>query len=461
MQKLENNILNFLLQYNIQEKFKIILAGFSGGADSTSLLFALNNVIKNNKLNIKIIALHLNHNQRGVESDNDEKFCLDFSKNLNIDFYSHKLKSNKKLSELEAREQRYNFFKTMALECNTNALFLAHNKDDNIETFFYRTLKGTSTYGLKCILPFRKDENLQIFRPLLNTNRVDIEEYLKFHKLTYVNDKTNFQSFFLRNYIRNKMTKHFLYINHNYQNAVSNLIRTINDNEDFLDKVLNDSLKKIILNCDETFPKYKTTNFLELDKAIKNRLIAQLLKENKIDWNYKKIDEICYFIQKNSTLKNGKIMSISNNLFLFSNNSYFYLLKKENKSDECCYINDFEKIYTFENYKIFFKKLEKIPNIFPKENENCAIVSFDEVTSPFCIRYRQNGDVIKPFGFSEGSMKLKKYFINRGVLKHNRDKIVLLAKDNEILWAKNVGLSDKLKVYKHSKKIYEIVIEKV
>ena len=111
MQTLENTIFNFINQYQIEKKYKSILVGFSGGADSTSLLYALNNVIKKNKINLQIVAIHLNHNQRGVESDKDEKFCSDLCKNLNIDFYSYKLNSNKKLSELEARNERYNFFK--------------------------------------------------------------------------------------------------------------------------------------------------------------------------------------------------------------------------------------------------------------------------------------------------------------------------------------------------------------
>ena len=111
MQTIENIILNFINQYQVEKNYKVILVGFSGGADSTSLLLALSNIIKKNKLNIKIIAIHLNHNQRGIESDNDEKFCFELCKKLNIDFYSHKLSSNKKLSELDARNERYNFFK--------------------------------------------------------------------------------------------------------------------------------------------------------------------------------------------------------------------------------------------------------------------------------------------------------------------------------------------------------------
>ncbi len=465
MQTIENTIFNFIEKYQVDKKHKIPLVGFSGGADSTSLLFALNNVIKNNNLDLKLVAVHLNHNQRGVESDKDEKFCFDMCQNLNIDFYSYKLKSNKKLSELEAREARYSFFKTVSEKYNTTCIFLAHNQNDNVETFFYRTLKGTSPAGLKCILPYRKNDNLEIYRPMLDIKRIHIENYLKLNKINFVNDCTNSQSDFSRNYIRNEMKTHFLHINKNYENAVSNLINIINLQEDFLDKTLNEKMKDILtFDSNELIlnnKKYNTKEFINLNLALKTKLVSQILQENEIDWNYKKINEICAFIFANSNLKNGKIMSISAELFLFSNSQCFYLYKKKQKNEEFITINDLGQIYEFDGHKISFEKLSFLPQNFPKENEDYQVVSFDFVTSPFCIRYRQNGDVIQPFGMNNGKMKLKKYFINKGIFKHNRDTIILLTQNNEILWAKNVGLSNKLKVLKDSKKIYKVVIKKV
>ncbi len=465
MQTLENTIFNFINQYQIEKKYKSILVGFSGGADSTSLLYALNNVIKKNKINLQIVAIHLNHNQRGVESDKDEKFCSDLCKNLNIDFYSYKLNSNKKLSELEARNERYNFFKIASQKFDTKCIFLAHNQNDNVETFFYRILKGTSPTGLKCILPYRKNENLEIYRPMLYIKRIDIENYLKLNKINFVIDCTNLQSDFSRNYIRNKMKTHFLHINKNYEDVISNLINIINLQEDFLDKILDKKLKDILTFDNNELilnkKKYNTKKFINLNLALKTKLISQILQENKLDWNYKKINEICTFIFDNSNLKNGKIISISAELFLFSNSQYFYIYKKKPKNEECLTIYNLNRIYEFDGHKIFFEKLNKVPNNFPKEDEDYQVVSFDMLTLPFSIRYRQNGDIIQPFGFENGKMKLKKYFINKGIFKHNRDKIILLTSKNEILWAKNIGLSNKLKVLDSSKKIYKIVIKKV
>ena len=56
-----------------------------------------------------------------------------------------------------------------------------------------------------------------------------------------------------------------------------------------------------------------------------------------------------------------------------------------------------------------------------------------------------------------GTMKLKKYFNSKGVNRHTRDDIILLAKDNEILWAAGVGLSNKIGVTNKPTHVIEIV----
>ena len=60
------------------------------------------------------------------------------------------------------------------------------------------------------------------------------------------------------------------------------------------------------------------------------------------------------------------------------------------------------------------------------------------------LRTRLHGDVIQPFGM-QGTMKLKKLFINKGIEKFKRDDIILLCKGNEVLWASGVCLNEKLR----------------
>ena len=79
-----------------------------------------------------------------------------------------------------------------------------------------------------------------------------------------------------------------------------------------------------------------------------------------------------------------------------------------------------------------------------------------EIDLPLTIRTRRDGDIINPFGMS-GTMKLKKFFNSKGVNRHKRDKVVLVAQGNDILWAAGVGLSNKIGVTKIPTHVLEIL----
>ena len=84
---------------------------------------------------------------------------------------------------------------------------------------------------------------------------------------------------------------------------------------------------------------------------------------------------------------------------------------------------------------------EKI--VYPKEYENYAYVDLTN-QSVLELRYRKTGDKIQPFGM-KNLIKLKDFFINKGIAKHKKDEIMLLCNDKEVLWACKVGLSEKLR----------------
>ena len=115
-------IIAFLEKYKILNSEKTFLVGFSGGYDSMCLLDILNDLSKKN--NFKIIAVHLNHNWRGEESDNEEQNCKEFCKQRNINFYSERLSDKVKKTETAAREARQKFFKKCCENLKQQVSFL-------------------------------------------------------------------------------------------------------------------------------------------------------------------------------------------------------------------------------------------------------------------------------------------------------------------------------------------------
>lgn len=157
----------------------------------------------------------------------------------------------------------------------------------------------------------------------------------------------------------------------------------------------------------------------------------------------KKIIEVLLFIQENSNLKSGKTLSLTDNLWLFVNEKYFALINKADKNYDELRIEG-EGEYIFQNKIFEIKKIENTPEKFPLETENYA---YANLTFPLYLRTRRDGDIINPFGM-QGSMKLKKYFINKNIEQYIRDKIVLLCNEREVLWIPGTGLSEKIRVKK-------------
>lgn len=388
---------NFIEKYRLSQPF---IVAFSGGYDSMCLLDVLY------KSGYKVIAVHLNHNWRGNESDSEERNCLEYAKMRGIEFYSEKLSDNIDKTETAAREARYEFFRRCAEKFNSQVVFTAHNFCDNAETVLYRIIKGTGTAGLHGI-----SEKREIFyRPLLKVSRDEIEKYCKDNNLRPNNDSSNNDITYKRNLIRKKLIPLMKDINPNVIGAINSLSQIAK--EDFENK-----------NEQKYF-------------------VRNLLKENSIDYDKKKIDDICEFINDNKKSKSGKTISLSDNLYLFVSNKDIKVIEKSLKSDIEVKIKSVGE-YKFDKYIFSLKNFEGNEFKYPKDSEYRAFVVFDKID--FTLRYRKDGDTIQPLGM-QGKQKLKKYFNEKKIPNYKKDFIPLLCKNNEVMWAAGCGINDKLKV---------------
>lgn len=407
---IKEQVKNFIEKYNLTGTF---LVAFSGGYDSMCLLDVLN------KLGYNLIAIHLNHNWRGEESLAEARNCENFATKNNIRFYSETLPDNVEKTETAAREARYEFFKRCAKKFNSNIIFTAHNFDDNAETILYRIIKGTGIKGLEGIY-----ENREIYyRPLLKIRREAIENYCNENKLTPNNDSSNLNTKYKRNLIRHKILPLMKEINPNALEAINSLSEIAQENNKLIDN-------------------YLSKNLLTATKSEQKYLIRKLLKENNIDYDKKKIEEILNFINENKASKSGKKISLTTNLWLFVNNKKVELITNNQKDNSQLKILDIGE-YNFANRIFSIKTFDENKIIYPKDNEFKALIEIDKID--FTLRYRNDGDFIQPLG-SKGTQKLKKYLNEKKIPQHQKDNILLLTQNNEVLWVSGFGINEKIKV---------------
>ena len=260
---MNNKIENFINQYNLSAKDKIIAVGFSGGFDSISLLHIVNELSK--KYGFNVIACHLNHNWRGEESLAEAKSCEDFCNKNNIKFYTETLDEHEKHTETRARELRYEFFNRVIEKFKADALFTAHTKSDTAETLIYRITKGTGIKGLQGIAP----KLGKIYRPMLDISRKEVEEYCKTHKLNANFDSSNNNNNYARNFIRNKVLPLLNKINPQVEKSLNSLSILAFEEEQIIKEYIN-SLN--IYDGD----KIKTENFKNLSKNVQKRIIYEI-----------------------------------------------------------------------------------------------------------------------------------------------------------------------------------------
>ena len=427
-----NLVKNFIKENNLENK--TILLGLSGGVDSAVLLHILSKI-----KNIKVVAIHLNHNWRGADSKKDEELARKIAKDKNIEFYSETLPKNVKKTETIARELRYKFFEDCAKKFKADAVFLAHNKNDNVETLIYRLIKGTGPSGLNSI-PKKRDLFL---RPLIEVERKEIEKYANENGLIFAVDKSNFDTKYKRNLIREKILPLMKEINPETINSISNLINLNIMNQKIVDDVILKIQKQIIKN-----EKINREKFLNQTKEIQYEIINRYLKGILKTRDFKTIDKLVKFIQNNPQNK----ISIGKNLFLKIYNNEVYILnsKKEITENEI----KLKEKNKFLNYEISLEEVQT-PDIF---EENKFIKLFEKEN--FVIRTRKEGDVFTPFG-SKTPQKLKTYFIKKKIPSELRNKIPLIAANNEIFYIAGVSTSEKLRVDKNDKKCYKITIKEI
>jgi len=431
MNNIEQTIGNFLKKHNLDKPKNVYLVAFSGGFDSMCLLNALKKITSN-----RIVAIHLNHNWRGEESDLEEQNCKDFCHKIGVEFYSEKLPDNTPQTETDARNTRYDFFEKCAQKFGSDIIFTAHNKNDNAETVIYRISKGTGVNGLQGIAQKREI----YYRPLLETERKDIDKYCKDNNLNPNNDSSNSDKIHKRNLIRNDILPLLSQINPNITDSISSLIQSATEEEQIVWEYLELVKSKILKDG-----RYGTKEFLNLSEPLCLRLIYNLVTPLvPQDYDRQRIITLLDFIKGNHTSKSGKICSVTTGYNLYVCEKYFELIK-EKKCEKVSVKIDKTGVYKNGRITVDIRECDSVPDKTDKYLSETVFVDFSAVDFDFELRNRKDGDVIVPFGMS-GHQKLKKYLNSKKIPNHEKDDLLFLTQGNEVLWAVGLGLSDRIKV---------------
>ncbi len=410
-------------------KIKSMTVALSGGMDSVVLLHLLHAMQK--KHGFILEACHVHH---GLSKNADKwvKFCEKLCKKLSISLEVHYIKLPQKKSlgiEGEARHLRYE----KLLQAKSDLVVLAHHEDDQAETFLLQLIRGAGVKGLSCMAHF--DAEKKLWRPLLNSARIEIESYAKQQKIKWVEDESNQNNDFDRNFIRLKVLPIL-------KNRFNHIIKVISRSSAHLAEMqilLDDLAKKDLKNCFKSTIyihklKVETLNKLSQPRA-KNALRFWLEKNDQLMPSKDLLDELLrqvLYAKKDATLKIE--LSQSHEIRRYKNE--IYVLKKNikiHKSYEIFWQGE-KEILLPNGTKLHFKKVKgrgidlKILN-----NQKLKIMN------------RVGGENFKPDS-KRPSRKLKQLLQESNIPPWERENFPLIFSNDDLVCVPNFGVDVKYQV---------------
>ena len=404
------SVKDFLNSNNISGS---ILVALSGGADSVCLLSALL------ECGADVSAFHLNHGIRGEEADRDEEFCRSLCNRLGVPFSSERadipaISAEKGIGiEEAARNVRYDKLNREATRINADYIATAHNADDNVETVIFNLVRGCSPDGL-CGIPKIRGN---IIRPLLDSTREEIEEYLCKKGLSYVTDSTNSDIAYTRNKIRHSVLPVLRSINPALSASVARMCESIRDDKAYFES-------SVAYN-DTVLP-------AKLPMSVLTRQIAKRFNDKTgLTLEHDRIRDIALRVKKNDCVTldlPGKVC------VYIAYGSYNFDKRAENNDYRVKISLGITEIPEI-NVKIFYGN-ENVYKLSTSVGLDC-----DKIVGALYARPRMAGDRITVFGVSKS---VRKELINKKIPLYIRNNLPVICDEEGIVYVPYIGAHDRV-----------------
>ncbi|MBQ8108481.1 MAG: tRNA lysidine(34) synthetase TilS [Ruminococcus sp.] len=437
--ELENTVLGTIEKYDMLKKGERLLVGLSGGADSTALLLCLV------RLGYDVMALHVNHQLRGEESERDQHFCRELCERLGVKLKTVRInvkqycQVNSLSTEEGARILRYKAFE----EQDSDKICTAHNLDDVLETAVFNLARGSGLKGVSSIPPVRGS----IVRPLIECSREMIEDYLAQLQQDHVTDSTNLTDDYSRNKIRHRVIPVLRELNPSLSNTYRSTAQFLRDDSLFLEKLADRAFE----DCRKG-DGYSRSSINGLDISVRRRVIMRILSENAGSASGEMIlllDELC---------KNGGKLCVKENYFAQTRSDLLFFFKN-NDIGQCT------EVIVTPNISVDRLGRRVSFELSPKDSENVKVhkkfansyLDYDKIIGKVVLRQRQAGDRIKlvnrEFTSDVRILMKQKY------RAFERAGVVILADDEGVIFVEGFGCADRVKVSAETERILNIRIQ--
>jgi tRNA(Ile)-lysidine synthase len=429
-----DDFIKYIEANNLIARNEKILGAISGGIDSMVLAALL--------LRCGYLSgiAHCNFCLRGKESDKDEELVRRYAAKNKVPFFSVRfntkdLSREKGISiEMAARELRYAWFERTREENGFDKVAVAHNLNDNIETFILNLVRGTGIAGLTGMNPLSGT----IIRPLLFSSRKSIEQYCSENKILYREDRSNADTKFIRNKIRHKIIPVLKEINPSIESTINETAERMTDTYAILSACISGIRESVITKDHEC-------------AIVKIEKLKPYLENKTMVYEIFKPYGICGNIMDLINIVNGKTggQIFTDTHRIVRDRDNLHITELSSSGDET---------YIYRN----LAELKKCPFLDVGINSDMtgfvipadpsfAVLDFKKVKFPVVLRRWTKGDIFYPFGMT-GKKKLSDYFVDRKFSRLKKEKTFIMESGGKIAWIVGERIDNRFRINNMTKK---------
>jgi tRNA(Ile)-lysidine synthase len=442
------------------KKDRLVLA-VSGGMDSAVLADILH------KLGYGFEIAHMNFQLRGAESERDELFVQDLARHYRsrihvkrVDAKAHANQHKQSIQE-SARDLRYQWFDELCSESSTvktgeaihgpggevgkpvqkGILLTAHHLDDNIETTLMQFFQGTGLAGLRGMLPATN----RVVRPLLFASRQEIEAYAETHALCWVEDSSNLETKYTRNFLRKELIPLIEQIFPSFRCTMSLQLHRYRDMESFMQHQLSLTHRKLFVQKGEEWhlPVFKLLQTPGAE-TILFHLIAPF------GFHAAQLPDVMHLLQAET----GRQVSSATHRII-RNRAWLILAPLAAEKPDLLIIQALPEQLSLGDERYAFESTEALPSQDALTDPSIQYLDSKDIKFPLIVRRWRKGDYFYPLGMRK-KKKLARFFIDERLSATDKEKQWILESGGKILAVLGKRIDDRFKITPSTKNLIRI-----
>ena len=418
-----------------------LLLAVSGGLDSMVMAWLFREAGTSHAI------AHCNFSLRGEESDSDEAFVNDWAREADIPFHVIRFETltysaSKKISvQMAARVLRYNWFRTLVHNEGFDGVAIAHNLNDNVETFLINLMRGTGLGGLTGM----SQQSDKVIRPLLFASREEISSFAALKNIAFREDSSNKELKYTRNRIRHKILPEMAKVSPGVLSAVTVTMDHLSSASDLLEIYLSQLHSEIFRPSGETTEAVIKT-LMSLTPLEPH--IFELFRRYGI--YPRQTSEIIALLHSET----GKSVYTSSHRLLNDRGRIIITPITDTLPEE----QIFKSLDEMRISGLFHDLRLTVPAEWSASfNTLTASLDLGLINFPLMVRSWQPGDRFMPLGMRQ-MKKISDFLIDLKVPVTEKERVLVLLSGKKIMWVMGYRIDDRFKVTRETEKILVLTL---